>query len=126
MDSRRHLVWFGIVSLILVFVGAVFAIFGLAILPVQGSVLLRWESAIYGSIMMGWGTTLFLAGRMAFRRHDVALMRILSIGLTVWLLIEAAFSSYLRVWFNVGVDIAVLALFLIPLRGALRQRSRHP
>jgi hypothetical protein len=126
MDSRQQLFWFGTVSLVLVLAGVVFAVFGLAILPVQGSVLLRWESAIYGSIMIGWGTTLFRAGRMAFRRGDVALIRILSVGLTVWLLIEAALSAYLRVSFNVGVDVAVLALFLIPLRGAIRYRSRHP
>jgi hypothetical protein len=38
----------------------------------------------------------------------------------VWLAVEAAFSIYFRVWFNVGVDIAVLALFSIPLLKAIR------
>jgi len=36
-------------------------------------------------------------------------------GVIVWLIVEAAFSAYLRIWFNVGVDCAVLALFSVPL-----------
>lgn len=31
------------------------------------------------------------------------------------LLVEGLFSAYLGVWFNVGIDIAVLALFSFPL-----------
>jgi hypothetical protein len=98
-----------------VIVGIVFAFFGLAILPVDREILLPWESAIYGAIMMGWGTTLLCVGRLAFRRNDPDLMKALLYGLIVWLIVEAAFSVYFRVWFNVGVDIAVLALFSIPL-----------
>ncbi len=37
------------------------------------------------------------------------------IGLAVWLIIEAIYSLYLGVFFNIGVDIAVLALFSLPL-----------
>jgi len=36
-------------------------------------------------------------------------------GTEVWLLVEAAFSVYWRVWFNGGVDMVVLVLFLVPL-----------
>src|SRR5215472_14001371 len=61
------------------------------------------------------GTTLFLAGRLAFRRNDAELMKILLSGLIVWLVVEAIFSFYLGVFFNVGVDLAVLALFSFPL-----------
>jgi hypothetical protein len=103
------------VSIILVVAGIVFAFFGLRILPVERTVLLPWQSALYGSIMMGWGITLFLSGRLVFRRNDPDLMRSLVYGLIVWLATEAAFSLYFRVWFNVGVDIAVLGLFLLPL-----------
>jgi hypothetical protein len=107
--------WFSTVSIILVLFGVLFAFLGLGILPVQKSVLLQWESALYGAIMMGWGTTLFLAGRLAFQRKDPDLMKILLYGLTVWLVVEALFSAYLGVWFNVAVDIGVLILFSIPL-----------
>jgi hypothetical protein len=72
------------------------------------------------AIMMGWGTTL-LVGAIACR-NDAALLRALLAGLAVWLIVEALFSAYLHVWFNVGVDVAVLALFSFPLLRALRSR----
>src|SRR5215469_2025816 len=118
------MVWFSVVSAILVVVGVVFAFFGLDILPVSKNVLLQWESAIYGAIMIGWGTTLFLAGRLAFRRNDAELMKILLFGLIVWLVVEAIFSFYLGVFFNVGVDLAVLALFSFPLMKAIRHGGK--
>jgi hypothetical protein len=46
-------------------------------------------------------------------------MKALVYGLIVWLVVEAAFSIYFGVWFNVGVDLAVLALFSIPLIKAI-------
>jgi hypothetical protein len=49
-----RLIWFSIVSIILVLAGIVFGFFGLAILPVDREIVLPWESAIYGAIMMGW------------------------------------------------------------------------
>ena len=74
--------------------------------------------------MMGWGTTLFLVGRVAFRRNDVELLRAMLYGLFVWLFVEALFSLYLGVFFNVGVDIAVFGLFSIPLISAVRYIKR--
>jgi hypothetical protein len=52
-------------------------------------------------------------------RHDFELMKALAYGLFVWLVVEAAFSVYFIVWFNVGVDMAVLALFSVPLLKAI-------
>ncbi|MDP9008435.1 MAG: hypothetical protein M3N91_06975 [Pseudomonadota bacterium] len=42
-------------------------------------------------------------------------MKALLYGLIVWRIVEAGFSIYFKVWFNVGVDLAVLALFGFPL-----------
>jgi len=119
MNLKQLLIWFSTVSTILVIVGVVFAFFGLRILPVERGTLLPWESAIYGAIMMGWGATLLLVGRIAFRRKDSELMKTLVCGLVVWLVVEGAFSIYFKVWFNVGVDVAVLALFSVPLLKAM-------
>ena len=125
MSPKQLLIWFSIVSAILVLAGVVFAFFGLATLPLNRETLLPWESAIYGAVMMGWGTTLLCVGRLAFRRNDPDLMKALLYGLIVWLVVEAAFSAYFGVWFNVGVDIAVLALFSIPLlKGIELSRAR--
>ena len=112
--------WFSVVSGILVLAGIVFSFFSLAILPVKQDVLLPWQSALYGAIMMGWGITLFFVGRLAFRRNDAELMKSLLYGLFAWLIVEALFSLYFGVFFNIGVDIAVLALFVIPLIQGIR------
>ena len=124
MPQKKLMLWFCTVSCILVFVGVVYCFFGLKILPVNKDVLLDWESVIYGAIMIGWGTTLFLLGRLAFRRQDKELMKILLYGIILWLIVEALFSFYLGVYFNVGVDIAVAALFAFPIIKAIRQLDK--
>lgn len=121
MKPERMLQWFSVVSIILVLFGILYAFLGLGILPVDRDVLLQWESALYGAIMIGWGITLFFVGRLAFQRNDPDLMKTLLYGLTAWLVVEALFSAYLGVWFNVGVDIGVLALFSIPLMKGMRK-----
>ena len=63
MNSKTLFTWFSVISIILVLWGIVFAFFGLGVLPITNKdVLLSWESALYGAIMMGWGITLFLTG----------------------------------------------------------------
>lgn len=47
-------------------------------------------------------------------------MKILLLGIILWLIVEAAFSLYLRVYFNVVVDIAVGILFAFPLIKAIK------
>ncbi len=125
MSSRRWLWWFGVISIILVLWGVAFSFFGLGILPVDRRVLLSWESAIYGAIMIGWGTTLFLVGRVAFRRKDTELMKALLLGIAIWLIVEAAFSVRFGVWFNVGVDAGVLTLFAVPLVASIRAARKR-
>ncbi|MHB9056241.1 MAG: hypothetical protein ACYC2P_08840 [Paludibacteraceae bacterium] len=121
MNSNKLRIWFSAVSVILILFGLLYCFAGLKILPVDKVILPDWESAIYGAIMIGWGTTLFLLGRLAFRRPDKELMKILLVGIILWLVIEAAFSLYLGVYFNVGVDIGVAILFSFPIIKALRQ-----
>ena len=125
MRSKRSLWWFSVVSVIMVVGGVVFAVFGLDVLPVKRDVLVSWQSAIYGAIMMGWGTTLFFVGRVALRRYDAELTKPLLLGIVVWLVTEAAFSARFGVWFNVGVDAGVLALFSVPLIASMRAANTH-
>ena len=46
--------------MILIQFGILYVFVGLKVLPVQRDVLLDWESALYGALMIGWGTTLLL------------------------------------------------------------------
>lgn len=123
MTGRIFARWFRTVTVILIVFGLFFIFFGLKIFSevvpiIPHEVLLPWESALYGAIMVGWGVTLLLIGRAAFRRNDRELKRGLVAGLAAWLALEAAASAWLGVWFNVGVDIAVFILFVIPLSRA--------
>ncbi len=123
MSTRIPMLWFGLVACILVIAGLIFSFFGFDIFPagiLPRAVLLSWESAIYGAVLIGWGATLFFLGRLAFRRRDAELARILLLGIALWLVVEAAFSAYLGVLFNVGVDVAVLVLLGFPLLWGLR------
>ena len=120
MSKRQLALWFRVVTIILIGFGLLYFFFGLKIFSnnaplIPHNVLLDWESALYGAIMLGWGVTLFLLGRIAFKRDDKELKRVLFIGLAVWLAFEAAASAWLGVWFNVGVDVAVTGLFAVPL-----------
>ncbi len=132
MNNRKSAVWFQAVTVILILFGLLFVFFGLRIFSdnvalVPRDVLLPWESALYGAVMLGWGVTLLLVGRAAFRREDRELKRALLVGIAVWLAGEAATSAWLGVWYNVGVDVVVLVLFGIPLLSkGMRGNSLSP
>ena len=107
-------IWFRVVSVILVLFGLTYVFFGLKILPVHHR-LVQWESALYGAIMTGWGLTLLLVSKIAFKQQSKELKRALMVGLLAWLAIEAIASVWYGVWFNAGVDVAVAVLFAVPL-----------
>jgi hypothetical protein len=124
MTTKALLFWFSVVSCVLIIAGIVFSIFGFSFFPIKilpSALLLPWVSAIYGSVLIGWGTTLFLVGRIAFNRNDKELLQSLFIGLSVWLIIEAIVSGIIGVYFNMGVDLVVLILFGIPLMSRFRK-----
>lgn len=120
MTQKQLMLWFSVASALMVPIGLFFAFAGLAVLPVDKAVLLPWQDGVYGATFMGWGATLFFAGRIAFQRNDRDLMKALLYGLIVWFAAESSFSAYFAVWFNVGVDIAVLAVLSLPLIAAIR------
>jgi hypothetical protein len=126
MNDRVPTVWFRVVTIILILFGLLYVFFGLRIFSdtlalIPRDVLLPWESALYGAIMVGWGVTLLSVSRLAFRRDSRELKIALLAGLAVWLCLEAAASAWFHVWFNVGVDVAVLVLLGAPLLRSIRQ-----
>lgn len=51
MSGKTLLLWFSVISVILILWGVVFTVFCLGVLPIiYRAVLLRWESALYGAI----------------------------------------------------------------------------
>jgi hypothetical protein len=124
MSSRLLTTWFSVASALLVLAGVFFAFFGLGALRVSKDVFPQFENAMYGALMIGWGTTLLLAGRLAFRRKDAELLTILLAGLTGWLIVDSLFSLYFGVFSNVGVNVAMFVVFGFPLVKAIRERRR--
>lgn len=117
-------IWFSIVSTIGVLWGIVFAFFGLGVLPVFNTdVLVPWGNGVYGATLIGLSATFFFVGRHAFRRKDADLMKALLYGLTVWLVIEAAFSLYYGVLLNVAVDAGIMFLMGYPLIRGIRSQN---
>ena len=47
LNPKQSLIWFSVVSTILVLFGIVYTLLGFAILPVDRETLLPWEGAIY-------------------------------------------------------------------------------
>ncbi len=117
MNKQKNALWFRVVSIILILFGVLYTFVGLRVFArlMPPDVLLQWESSLYGAIMIGWGLTLLLVGRVAFAQQSNELKQALFVGVAVWLAVEAGASAWLGVWFNVGVDLGVLALFAVPL-----------
>ena len=116
MQENVQILWFSIISIILIIVGLIFSVFGLYILPVVNqNVLLQWTSSIYGAGPVGRGISHLFIGRYAIQNKNFDLLRFILYGLFAWLFLEAVFSLYYEVYFNVGVDIVVFLLFVIPL-----------
>jgi hypothetical protein len=121
VNKQKNALWFRAVATILIGFGILYTFVGLRLFSEPGiglipkDVILNWESALYGAIMIGWGVTLLLVGRIAFKQQSGELKQALFIGLAAWLAVEALASAWFGVWFNVGVDVAVLALFAVPL-----------
>ena len=124
MSTKLLMTWFSVVSALLVLAGVYFAFFGLGVLRVSEDVLPQFASAIYGALMIGWGATLLLAGRLAIRRNDAELLTILLVGLAAWLIVDSLFSLYYGAFSNVRVNVAMLVLFSFPLIKALRERRQ--
>lgn len=125
MSPKSLILWFSIVSVIGVLWGIVFAFFGLGVLPVFNTdVLVPWGNGVYGATLIGLSATFFFVGRHAFRKNDTELMKALLYGIFTWLVIEAVFSLYYRVFLNVGVDIGIAVLLGYPLIKGIRSQER--
>lgn len=116
MNKRLLTNWISAAGIIGIGFGFFYAFFGLAGFPayrelVPAEAIVPWSNGLYGSVFIGFSVLLFFVGRYAVDKKDVTLMKALLYGIFSWLIVEAAFSIYYLVFFNVGVDVA-LAIFL--------------
>lgn len=88
------------------------------------SPVLAWLTGLIGAISVGWGTTIFLIVRKIDQPTPASLVDALLISFMVWFVVDSAISAYTGAVFNVLVNLATLALFLVPLL-AMRSKLNH-
>lgn len=120
MNQKNSIAWFSVAGVIGVLFGIFYALFGLDGLPayhmlVPRNVFSEWSNGLYGSVFIGFSILLFFVGRHAFQNNNKILMKALLYGISSWLIVEAAFSLYYGVFFNVGVDVALMVFLGFPL-----------
>lgn len=120
MSIKSSVRWMTLVGIIGIVFGVFYALFGLEGLPayrilVAPTALSPWSNGLYGSVFIGFSVLLLFAGRHAFQSNDKTLMKILLCGVASWLTAEAIFSLVYGVYFNIGVDVALMALLGYPL-----------
>src|SRR5688572_26872304 len=128
MNPKISITWISSVGIIGVLFGAFYAVFGLHGLPVYQnfvpeSVYTPWSNGLYGATFIGFSVLLFFVGRHAFRTNDKTLMKALLYGIASWLIVEAFFSIYYGIYFNVLVDIALMAVLGFPLVVGIRSKA---
>lgn len=120
MNQKTAIVWISIVGIIGILFGIFYAFFGLSSFPAY-SVLIpkeifpHWSNGLYGAVFIGFSVLVFFVGRHALKKNDKELMKFLLFGIYAWLIVEAAFSLYYSVYFNVGVDILLAVVLGYPL-----------
>ena len=107
--------------------GIFYSFFGLEGLPVYGQLVPRevyipWSNGLYGSVFIGFSVLLLLVGRHAFETKNTFLMKALLLGIASWMLVQAFFSILYGIYFNVGVDILLMAFLGYPLMRGLQSR----
>lgn len=80
---------------------------------------LSLSHAVLGSIMVGWGASLFMITRMLARGERSA-WPLLVISLAAWFIPDTAYSLISGYWQNAVLNVTAATLFAIPL-SALRR-----
>jgi hypothetical protein len=128
MKSQHLIIWISLAGIIGIIFGIFYGFFGLNGLPVYqklvpATVYTPWSNGLYGAVFIGFSVLLFLVGRHAFKNKDKFLMKVLLYGLASWLIVEALFSFYYGIYFNIGVDILLMIVLGFPLLVGIRSKK---
>lgn len=118
--KQKYLLWITTAGIVGILFGIFYSIFGLEGLPVYhkfvpAEFFAEWSRGLYGSVFIGFSVLLLLLGRRAIQKQDRELAKILILGIGSWLVFEAIVSLVYRVYINVLVDVAVMAVLSFPL-----------
>lgn len=128
MNSKSLIRWVSLIGIIGVLFGIFYALFGLNGFPayqklVSPTAYTPWSNGLYGAVFIGFSILLFFAGRHAIQKKDKVLMKALLYAIAAWLIVEASFSLYYGVYFNVGVDILLAVVLGLPFVLGIRSKK---
>ncbi len=128
MTKRIAIIWITAVGIIGLAFGLFYSLFGLESLPIYQkivplNVLNSWKNGLYGATFIGFSVLLLFVGRHAFKQGDKVLMKILLYGIGAWLIVEALFSLIYGVYFNIAVDVVLMAFLSWPLVNRIRAKN---
>lgn len=128
MKSQNLITWISAAGIIGLLFGIFYAFFGLNGLPVYQKLIpttayTPWSNGLYGAIFIGFSVLLFLVGRHALKNNDKFLMKALLYGIASWMIVEAFFSFLYGVYFNIAVDVFLMAFLGLPLWLGLRSKK---
>ncbi|MFO0698607.1 MAG: hypothetical protein U0236_05215 [Nitrospira sp.] len=70
---------------------------------------------VLGAVIVGWGTALFFIVVGPFRRASREAWYALAVSVAVWFVSDTAFSVWSGFWQNGVLNVAMVALFVVPL-----------
>ena len=83
-----------------------------------------WIYAAWGATLAGWGLTIAGIAAHPLARREAWAWSLLAAGTALWFVLDTAVSAAHGVWFNVAVNVVVLAAAGVPLL-AMRPALGH-
>lgn len=80
-----------------------------------------WAYGMLGATMAGWGLTLVFVVNNSFRKKEKWSRDAIAAGVILWFIVDTFMSVYTGAYFNVGVNVLVLALAGLPLLMTLKE-----
>ena len=80
-----------------------------------------WAFGVWGATIAGWGITVTFLAQLGIGRREPWAWHALAIATGVWFALDTGLSAIHGVAANVALNVAILALVVVPLAGTRRQ-----